>query len=154
MLQYAANKTPSNAHCLWIYCRGKVEANTNCTHVSCKTLVSESDILKNRFELEGIATSSKEGEEDEDGYAYLFRYAKLIRNEEESLSAPLPLKANALDLSDNYCLAHRRIIALLRHLGKLQNEWCIKIINQSLEHDIIEEVIAPVPSSVGTYYIW
>lgn len=122
--------------------------------MSCKTLVSESDILKNRFELEGIATSSKEGEEDEDGYAYLFRYAKLIRNEEESLSAPLPLKANALDLSDNYCLAHRRIIALLRHLGKLQNEWCIKIINQSLEHDIIEEVIAPVPSSVGTYYIW
>lgn len=65
---------------------------------------------------------------------------------------PFPL--SIVDLIDNYSMALRRLIALVKHLSSLpgRKQWYVKIVKQYLAVDIIEEVNDSDPNSAGMYY--
>ncbi|PIO72307.1 hypothetical protein TELCIR_05766, partial [Teladorsagia circumcincta] len=131
------------------YGRGLLDSQKSCNFsVCCNTINTESEMIKNIFELESLGIMTKEGSDDETAYAYLSQYAKSITYEDHCVIAPFPLKGNIVDLSDNYNMAIRRLIALMKHLEKFpkQKEWYAKILNQYLRDNVIEEVTEPVPA--------
>ncbi|VDL72307.1 unnamed protein product [Nippostrongylus brasiliensis] len=98
-----------------IYGRGSLEAETIkpiLYGMTAVTDLSENEMLKNLFELEGLSIFSDENSQDEKANNYLEQYAKSISFESGYVVAPFPLKENVADLSDNYPVAARRLMAL------------------------------------------
>ncbi|KAK6762531.1 hypothetical protein RB195_023306 [Necator americanus] len=116
---------------------------------------SEADILQKIFELEGLGISSNEFSNDEKTFEYFEKYSRTISFKNSFVTAPFPLKDNAIDISDNYAMAYRRLEFLQRQLvtNKEQRSWYSKIFNDYLKDSIIEEVHEPVKNAADTYYM-
>ncbi|VDL79031.1 unnamed protein product [Nippostrongylus brasiliensis] len=118
------------------------------------TDLSENEMLKNLFELEGLGISSEENSQDEKANNYLEQYAKSISFESGYVVAPFPLKENVADLSDNYPVAARRLMALQVQLSTNSElrSWYCKIINDYIASDVIE-VVTTDNTSLSKYYM-
>ncbi|WKY10634.1 hypothetical protein Q1695_002749 [Nippostrongylus brasiliensis] len=140
-----------------IYGRGSLEAETIkpiLYGMTAVTDLSENEMLKNLFELEGLGISSEENSQDEKANNYLKQYAKSISFESGYVVAPFPLKENVADLSDNCPVAARRLMALQVQLSTNSElrSWYCKIINDYIASYVIEEVTFD-NTSLSKYYM-
>ncbi|EYC15188.1 hypothetical protein Y032_0037g3370 [Ancylostoma ceylanicum] len=116
---------------------------------------NESQILEKMFELEGLGISQEELQKDESTFSYFQSYSKKLSFENGIATAPLPLKDNVIDLSDNYSVAYRRLMSLWQQLqmNDQQRTWYSRVLEKYVQENVIEEAKNDIPNNVGTYYM-
>ncbi|KHJ99253.1 hypothetical protein OESDEN_00760 [Oesophagostomum dentatum] len=99
---------------------GKVDASVQNYHshvmLSCPHTVADiKQELKDMYELDGMGITLNEYKSNDTAYDYLRSYAKQILIKDGYITAPFPLKDNAIDLEDNYNVAIGRLKALFKY---------------------------------------
>uniref|UniRef100_A0A7I5E795 Peptidase A2 domain-containing protein n=1 Tax=Haemonchus contortus TaxID=6289 RepID=A0A7I5E795_HAECO len=116
---------------------------------------TEAEMLNKLFELQGLGINPHELTREDTTFSYFQKYSKRIQINNGTVTAPLPLKENVTDLSDNYAVAYRRLISLWKHMqnNKEQQIWYTKTFEEYISTNVVEHADEVNTNSVGCYYM-
>uniref|UniRef100_A0A7I4Y3E6 Integrase catalytic domain-containing protein n=1 Tax=Haemonchus contortus TaxID=6289 RepID=A0A7I4Y3E6_HAECO len=116
---------------------------------------TEAEMLNKLFELQGLGINPHELTREDTTFSYFQEYSKRIQINNGTVTAPLPLKENVTDLSDNYAVAYRRLISLWKHMqnNKEQQKWYTKTFEEYISTNVVEHADEVNTNSVGCYYM-